>query len=122
MILDLVLIVTLCLFPLALYRLIYDAWRESSDYNQNIDCDQNLSLMVWIVGKVIDIKTSSWEFGGIFDTEEKAVSVCYTDDYFTAEVEVNSVPATWPCWFSVCYYPRLETKEEGTARISKLSK
>lgn len=49
--------------------------------------------MLWIVGQWIedfdDGKKVAWEFQGVFDTEEKAVTACVTRNFFVGPVELN---------------------------------
>ena len=65
---------------------------------------------LWIVGKVLDYDSSSWEFAGVFDSEEKAEDACLTEYYFTGLCELNErLPderTEWP---------------EGTVKYPKLS-
>ena len=46
---------------------------------------------LWIVGKTNDglVRNDSWEFAGVFDTEEKAIEACYTNRYFIGPIEIN---------------------------------
>jgi len=58
---------------------------------------------VWIVGKVTDWPT--WEFMGVFDSEEKAVAICVTSQHFVALHIVNEAGPEETHPMPGCYYP-----------------
>ena len=48
--------------------------------------------ILWIVGKTLptsDKTDSSWEFIGVFDTEELALKNCRTYEYFMGPTQLN---------------------------------
>ena len=67
---------------------------------------------VWIAGvsnyDKWDDKWPAWQFVGVYDSEEKAVAVCETNQYFVAPYTVNAVEGDGT--MQGCYYP-LEKKD-----------
>lgn len=43
---------------------------------------------LWIVGQSLNGE-DAWEFGGVFDSKEKAVSACRDENYFIGPAELN---------------------------------
>ena len=72
-------------------------------------------MKLWIVGKVLNPSEGGdrWEFGGVFNTEKKAVAACKAENYFVGPAALNYVVpedtkgTPWPQG----YYPLLEKKE-----------
>ena len=63
-------------------------------------------IKVWFVGKCIDSKTSSWEFQGVFKTEEKAVLACCNHKHwFIAPAIIDEVLPEKSIEMSGAYYP-----------------
>ncbi len=61
---------------------------------------------LWFAGKCIDDKTSSWEFQGVFTTEEKAVLACYNHkNWFIAPAILDDVLPEKSIEMSGAYYP-----------------
>lgn len=57
---------------------------------------------LWVVGKFV---YPSWQFQGIFSTEEKAVSQCQDWYHFVGPVELDAeLPKEAVSWPG-CYYP-----------------
>ncbi len=88
------------------------------------DTDINLTkvkMNLWIVGQKKDANDDVWTWGfeGVFDSEEKAIKACREDDFFIAPAPLNHSPPDGQNWKGA-YYPLLETKEEGAARLAKL--
>lgn len=44
---------------------------------------------LYIVGKLLDHKTNSWEFAGVFDTLKKARKACLDTTYFVGVERLN---------------------------------
>jgi hypothetical protein len=67
-------------------------------------------MKLWIVGKRL-AGDDAWEFGGVFDSEEKAIAACHANNYFIGPIELNWVPPheRLPKWEGA-YFPRLEAK------------
>lgn len=59
---------------------------------------------LYLVGKVIDFKSSGWEFSGIFDSLKLARKACLAENYFVGVCELNEFidktpndpPEQWP--------------------------
>lgn len=64
----------------------------------------------WIVGKAINGNGRTWEFGGLFETEELAIRACYTDDYFIAPANLNELLDDESEHWKGSYYPLLEDR------------
>lgn len=84
---------------------------------------------LWIVGEwkgdISYIKTAedgtdyihdygAWSFGGVFDSEEKAVAACRTPAYFVAPFTLNEAQPPEDFIMHGAYYPHLQTKDEAT--------
>lgn len=80
-------------------------------------------MNLWIVGqkKGADNDGWSWGFEGVFDSEQKAIEACREDDFFIAPSKLNFSNPDSNIWKGA-YYPLLETKEEGAARLAKRSR
>lgn len=61
----------------------------------------------FIVGKVLNHETKTWEFSGLFSDEEKAIAYCITENYFLAEVKLNEFTGDETSDFDYAYYPLL---------------
>lgn len=63
-------------------------------------------MNLWIVGKINTENYKEWEFQGIFDCGDVAVSVCEDETWFVGPVTLNekipSKSAVWPN----AYYPK----------------
>lgn len=58
-------------------------------------------MKLWIVGKTITDENDNltWEFSGVFDTEESAKAACLTEDYFVGPALLNEeIPDTSLEW------------------------
>ena len=64
---------------------------------------------VWIAGKITDCP--AWEFIGVFDSEDKAVAVCKTNQYFVAPCVVNEAAPEEARPMPGGYYPLAEARE-----------
>ncbi len=64
----------------------------------------------WLVGKTTNAEGTEWEFQGIFDNVDVAVSQCKNENYFVGPVILNEVvpdvTRTWPG----AWYPKNNTK------------
>lgn len=61
-------------------------------------------MQLWIVGKTLDHETSSWEFQGCFDTEEKAIAACHGYNFFVAPSTLNEeMPIEGVAWAGAFY-------------------
>ena len=75
---------------------------------------KDTNRILWIVGKVVDYETNSWEYIGVFDSECKAVSACITVQYFVGPTELNTPPPDETAPWKDGYYPlRLWTGKKG---------
>jgi hypothetical protein len=63
-------------------------------------------MKLWIVGKVLNEKTCSWEFIGVFDSECKADFACLDSSYFFAPVTLNEAFPDYTVDFPEARYPR----------------
>lgn len=65
-------------------------------------------MKVYLVGKTIKKEESgfTWECGGIFDTEEKAVAACHESNYFVAPLVMNEIAPRETVAFPDAYYPK----------------
>ena len=62
----------------------------------------------WVVGKIDSLDDfHSWEFCGLYDSEESAVQMCKTDLHFVGPVELNQNLESGVDW-PLCYYPLFE--------------
>jgi len=64
-----------------------------------------MEKIFWIVGKVTNTETYSWEFAGVFDSHEKAVSACISERYFVGPAVLNKAFPDDPCKWEGAYYP-----------------
>lgn len=78
-------------------------------------------MKVWIAGKTIDASVPAWEFTGVFDTEQKAVDMCRTEDYFVGLVEMNEILSTGYNGFPSSYYPLCDKIVWRTGRVTDSS-
>jgi len=71
-------------------------------------------MKLWIVGKYTGISNEdkiTWEFQGIFETEEKAVMSCKNENYFVmGEFELNVLLPDETEEADISYYPKLEDR------------
>jgi hypothetical protein len=80
---------------------------------------QEAKVILWIVGKVtqvIDDDHVAWEFGGVFDSEEKAKAACHKAEYFIAPYVLNVAEPDERSKMVGSYYPNGETQEEAAKR------
>ena len=71
---------------------------------------QGSKMELWIVGKVVE--SSEWEFDGVFDSEEKAIAACKSENHFIGPAILNKeIPEDCVEW-SGAYYPLIEDKPE----------
>ena len=75
------------------------------DGKQSVKLLQGLRTTLFLVGKATNFETKSWEFAGIFATEEIAIANCFTEDYFLAKVEVGKEISKETVQFDYSYYP-----------------
>ncbi len=64
----------------------------------------------YIVGFVTSFEHKSWEFAGVFSTEEKAVKHCYHENCFVARINLDEFSGEETSQFEYCYYPKLEER------------
>lgn len=67
-----------------------------------------MSKKLYIVGKTLDYKISSWEFIGVFDNENDANLACINEKYFYGETELNKSSGDATVEWEVYHYPRIE--------------
>lgn len=67
---------------------------------------------VWIVGKALEegVPSPRWEFQGVFNTEDEAVTACAQDCYFIGPAIVGEAIVDHTVDWPGAYYPRLEPK------------
>lgn len=68
---------------------------------------------VYVVGKVLNFSTASWEFQGVFATEEEARDQCRTAFYFVGPAIVGQALPDEQCQWSGAYYPLDGVKNEA---------
>ena len=95
------------------------------DISTLLSVDFNSLTTVWVCGKAIEpLERTSWEFQGVFDTEEKAKVACRGDSYFIGPATLNSpLPDSTLKWEG-SYYPNLQccardTDGDGNCLIHK---
>jgi len=81
-------------------------------YDTDPFADQDAPMKVWIAGIVNEDKWDDdwpgWQFVGVFDSEEKAVAACKTNQYFVASYTVNEAAPEETRPMPGCYYPLTE--------------
>ena len=65
---------------------------------------------LYIVGKVLDYTTNSWEFQGVFEHQHVAEHVCINSNYFVGPTEINQAMPHERCIWPGAYYPKLEAR------------
>ena len=74
---------------------------------------ESTPMQVWIVGRLLNYETSSWEFVGVFDSEEKTREACVEVVMFVGPATMNvRMPLESEEWPG-CYYPHALVKEES---------
>ncbi len=64
-----------------------------------------------------------WMFVGMYDNEELAVAACTTKKHFVqGPYTLNHTMLPEPSQFKHNWFPTVESKEEGTARVRKIYK
>jgi len=58
-------------------------------------------MKLYLVMQVIDYP--HFQVGGIFDTEDKAIAACRTEDYCFGEIELNKPAPHWTIILPGCY-------------------
>ena len=72
-------------------------------------------MKLWIVGQhkeEIEEGKNVWEFGGVFDSEDKAIAACRSDDYYVAPFELNEAQPDETCKMIGSYYPFYDYEKE----------
>ena len=70
-------------------------------------------MKLWVVGKLTSNETLAWEFAGVFDTEERAVSECVESNYFVGPCILNEhIPEEKVTWLD-SYYPFYQQEGEN---------
>lgn len=73
---------------------------------------------LWVVSKMHTYRTPDWTFQGVYDSEEKAIQACLTEDYFIGPVGLNEpIPHERMAWPGA-YFPLLENKQ-GRENVSR---
>lgn len=70
-------------------------------------------MQLWLVGKSLGSE-SHWEFGGVFDSEDKALAACHGPLYFVAPATLNEAlpDETLPVWEGL-YWPAERALTDG---------
>ena len=63
---------------------------------------------LWIVGQHLGVEENDWEFGGVFDSEQKAIEACRDDNYFIGPTSLNEPHPHETAEWEGSYYPLLE--------------
>lgn len=70
-------------------------------------------MNLWIVGKHI-LKTeeghTAWEFIGVYDSIEKAITACTQDSYFCGPALLNETLPDEPSVWLGAFYPTLQSR------------
>ena len=72
--------------------------------------NNKLNQFLYMVGETLNDEIQSWNFQGVYSTEEKAVDKCIEDNFFIARIEVDFDEPRDMIDFDYAYYPRLEDK------------
>lgn len=67
-------------------------------------------MELYLVGETLNHETQSWNFQGVYSTEDKAISKCVEDNFFIARIEVDYDEPKEMREYEYSYYPRLEQK------------
>lgn len=63
-------------------------------------------MKLWVVGKILCQSEHSWEFAGVFSSQDLAISACVEESYFVApavlDENITGDARPWPG----AYYPR----------------
>ena len=71
-------------------------------------------------GKAVDGQKDGWMLEGLFKTEKEAIENCKNDDFFVVPVPIGFIMGTdMP---DGLFWPRLQSKEEGQARLEAFRK
>ena len=68
-------------------------------------------------GIAADGQKDGWMLEGLFETEQEAIDNCLNDDFFVTPVPVGLITGT-ECPDGM-FWPRLQSREEGQARLIK---
>lgn len=69
----------------------------------------------WIVGNALPEQgPNAWEFGGLFESEPKAIAACDSNTDFIAPVYLNEIPPGKALVWSGAYYPKLIPNDHQT--------
>lgn len=74
--------------------------------------------MLFLVGRTTD---GQWQFQGLFDSQQSAEDACRDDSYFVGVCELNELLPHEKVPWKDAWYPKLETREEGVARLKEMS-
>jgi hypothetical protein len=70
----------------------------------SVSVENRRDKMLWIVGKSCGY-SDRWEFQGVFDSEEKAVAACVSDDMFVGPAKLNTPVSLETKEWPGAYYP-----------------
>lgn len=62
-------------------------------------------MKLWLVGQY-KIDGETWEFQGVFDSEEKAIKACVNDMFFIAPITLNEELPLESAEMPKAYYPK----------------
>lgn len=63
-------------------------------------------MNLYLVGRYLFEGKNSWEFAGIFSTEQIAIDNCFDATYFLARVKLDEQIPVEPSDFEYAYYPK----------------
>jgi len=63
---------------------------------------------LWICGQIFSEDGHTWDFQGVFSTEEKAKAACKNDSYFIGPVVLDEEISEETIEWEGCYYPLYE--------------
>jgi hypothetical protein len=83
-----------------------------------VSVENRRNEMLWIVGKALG-EPDSWEFQGVFDSEEQAVAACVLEEMFVGPAKLNTpLPLDKEGWPGA-YYPAFRQVAFGKHRDCK---
>tara|TARA_R100000951_G_scaffold102460_1_gene94577 strand:- start:372 stop:710 length:339 start_codon:yes stop_codon:yes gene_type:complete len=67
---------------------------------------------LWIVGKWVS-SSEPWEFQGVYDDIDLAISNCISNNYFVGPAKLNDTQEDAHTEWTGCFYPNLEGKKSA---------
>jgi len=84
----------------------------------SVSVENRRNKMLWIVGKSCGY-SDGWEFQGVFDSEEKAVAACVSEDMFVGPAKLNMSVSLETKEWPGAYYPAFKEVAFGKHKDSK---